>query len=62
MPDEIKLDDTDRFNLMLALTGLLVDGEEYTVEELVEHFKVPKKEIVKAVKMKWVATMTMHVT
>jgi proteasome accessory factor C len=51
MADEIKLDDTDRFNLMLALTGLLVDGEEYTVEELVEHFKVPKKEIVKAVKM-----------
>jgi len=41
MPDEIKLDDTDRFNLMLALTGLLVDGEEYTVEEIVEHFKVP---------------------
>jgi proteasome accessory factor C len=51
MADEIKLDDTDRFNLMLALTGLLVDGEEYTVEELVNHFKVPKKEIVKAVKM-----------
>jgi proteasome accessory factor C len=51
MADEIKLDDTDRFNLMLALTGLLVDGEEYTVEELVEHFKVSKKEIVKAVKM-----------
>jgi proteasome accessory factor C len=51
MPDEIKLDDTDRFNLMLALTGLLVDGEEYTVDELVDHFKVSKKEIVKAVKM-----------
>lgn len=51
MADEIKLDDTDRFNLMLALTGLLVDGEEYTVEELVDHFKVSKKEIVKAVKM-----------
>ncbi len=51
MADEIKLNDADRFNLMLALTGLLVDGEEYTVEELVEHFKVPKKEIVKAVKM-----------
>jgi proteasome accessory factor C len=51
MADEIKLDDTDRFNLMLALTGLLVDGEEYTVEELVNHFKVSKKEIVKAVKM-----------
>ena len=51
MADEIKLNDADRFNLMLALTGLLVDGEEYTVEELVEHFKVSKKEIVKAVKM-----------
>lgn len=51
MADEIKLNDADRFNLMLALTGLLVDGEEYTVEELVEHFKVPKKEIVKAVRM-----------
>jgi proteasome accessory factor C len=51
MSDSIKLDDTDRFNLMLALTGLLVDGQEYTVEELVEHFKVSKKEIVKAVRM-----------
>lgn len=51
MPDAIKLDDTDRFNLMLALTGLLVDGAEYTVEELVNHFKVSKKEIVKAVRM-----------
>jgi proteasome accessory factor C len=51
MADEIKLDDTDRFNLMLALTGLLVDGEEYTVDELVEHFKVSKKELVKAVRM-----------
>lgn len=51
MADELKLDDTDRFNLMLALTGLLVDGNEYTVEELVDHFKVSKKEIVKAVKM-----------
>ena len=51
MAKEQKLGDTDRFNLMLALTGLLVDGQEYTVEELVEHFKVSKKEIVKAVKM-----------
>ncbi len=51
MSNEQKLDDTDRFNLMLSLTGLLVDGEEYTVEELVSHFKVPEKEIVKAVKM-----------
>jgi proteasome accessory factor C len=51
MSNELKLDDTDRFNLMLALTGLLVDGLEYTVEELMDHFKVSKKEIVKAVKM-----------
>lgn len=51
MANEIKLDDTDRFNLMLALTGLLVDGQEYTVDELVEHFKVSKKELVKAVRM-----------
>jgi proteasome accessory factor C len=51
MANEIKLDDTDRFNLMLALTGFLVDGQEYTVEELVEHFKVSKKELVKAVRM-----------
>lgn len=51
MADVLKLDDTDRFNLMLALTGLLVNGEEHTVEELVEHFKVSKKEIIKAVKM-----------
>ena len=51
MANELKLDDTDRFNLMLALTGLLVDGQEYTVDELVEHFKVSKKELVKAVRM-----------
>jgi proteasome accessory factor C len=36
---------------MLALTGLLVDGQEYTVDELVDHFKVSKREIIKAVKM-----------
>jgi proteasome accessory factor C len=51
MGDEQKLDDTDRFNLMLALTGLLIDGQEYTVDELVDHFKTSKKEIVKAVRM-----------
>lgn len=51
MADEMKLNDSDRFNLMLALTGLLVDGQEYTVDELVSHFKVSQKEIVKAVKM-----------
>ena len=44
-----KLDDSDRFNLMLALTGLLVQGDEYTVEELAKHFTVSQAEIVKAV-------------
>jgi len=51
MAEQNKFDDTDRFNLMLALTGLLVDGTEYTVEELIEHFKVPKKELIKAIRM-----------
>jgi len=51
MPDEQKLDDSDRFNLMLALTGLLVQGEEYEIAELVKHFGVSKSEIIKAVKM-----------
>jgi proteasome accessory factor C len=51
MADELKLDDTDRLNLMLALAGLLVDGQEYTVDELVNHFKVSERELVKAVRM-----------
>lgn len=51
MADYEKLDDTDRFNLMLALTGLLVDGSLYTIEELMEHFKVSRKELIKAVRM-----------
>ncbi|NBR64735.1 MAG: WYL domain-containing protein [Actinobacteria bacterium] len=51
MPDEQKLDDSDRFNLMLALTGLLVQGEEYEIKDLVKHFGVSKSEIIKAVKM-----------
>jgi len=51
MAEQNKFDDTDRFNLMLALTGFLVDGTEYTVEELIEHFKVPKKELIKAIRM-----------
>ena len=51
MPDEQKLDDSDRFNLMLALTGLLVQGGEYEIAELVKHFGVSKSEIIKAVKM-----------
>lgn len=51
MPNEQKLDDSDRFNLMLALTGLLVQGEEYEIADLVKHFGVSKNEIIKAVKM-----------
>ena len=51
MAEQNKFDDTDRFNLMLALTVFLVDGTEYTVEELIEHFKVPKKELIKAIRM-----------
>jgi len=51
MAEQNKFDDTDRFNLMLALTGFLVDGTEYTVVELIEHFKVPKKELIKAIRM-----------
>ncbi len=45
-----KLKDSDRFNLMLALTGLLFDQDEYHIDELVKHFDVPKEEIIKAVK------------
>ncbi len=51
MAENEKLDDTDRFNLMLALTGLLVDGQMYTIEELMDHFKVSRKELIKAVRM-----------
>lgn len=51
MAENEKLDDTDRFNLMLALTGLLVDGNLYTIEELMDHFKVSRKELIKAVRM-----------
>jgi len=50
MPDQMKLDDSDRYNLMLALTGLLVQGDEYSLEELSKRFEVSKEEIVKAVK------------
>jgi len=50
MSDQIRLDDSDRYNLMLALTGLLVQGDEYEVQELAQRFEVSNEEIVKAVK------------
>jgi len=50
MSDQLRLDDSDRYNLMLALTGLLVQGDEYEVQELAQRFEVSKEEIVKAVK------------
>ncbi len=50
MPDQLRLDDSDRYNLMLALTGLLVQGDEYEVQALAKRFEVSKEEIVKAVK------------
>ncbi|MFM8926700.1 MAG: WYL domain-containing protein [Rhodoluna sp.] len=37
--------DSDRFNLMLALTAFLVDGREYQIDELVYHFNAPEHEI-----------------
>lgn len=48
---EKKLKDSDRFNLMLALTALLFSGKEYKVEELAKHFNVSKTEIILAVKL-----------
>ncbi|MEI8231742.1 MAG: WYL domain-containing protein [Actinomycetes bacterium] len=50
MADQMRLDDSDRYNLMLALTGLLVQGDEYEVQALAQRFEVSKEEIVKAVK------------
>lgn len=43
--------DSDRFNLMLALTAVLVDGKEYKVSELAAHFSVAEKEIIEAVRI-----------
>jgi proteasome accessory factor C len=43
--------DSDRFNLMLALTAVLIDGAEYKVEELAKHFDVSEDEIKQAVKV-----------
>jgi proteasome accessory factor C len=50
MSDQLRLDDSDRYNLMLALTGLLVQGDDYEVQELAQRFEVSNEEIVKAVK------------
>lgn len=50
MPDFPRLDDSDRYNLMLALTGFLVQGDEYEVSELAQRFAVSEEEIVRAVK------------
>lgn len=50
MSDQSRLDDSDRYNLMLALTGLLVQGDEYEVSELAQRFEVSNEEIIKAVK------------
>lgn len=41
--------DSDRFNLMLALTAVLIDGKEYEVSELAKHFDVTEEEIILAV-------------
>ncbi|MEY4418472.1 MAG: hypothetical protein RIQ88_910, partial [Actinomycetota bacterium] len=50
MPER-RLKDSDRFNLMLAVTALLFDGEEYDIDELAEHFSVTKEDIYQAVKL-----------
>ena len=50
MPNPERLDDSDRYNLMLSLTGFLVQEDEYEVEELAERFGVTSDEIVRAVK------------
>ena len=50
MSDQLRLDDSDRYNLMLALTGFLVQDDEYEVSELAAQFEVSDDEIVKAVK------------
>ncbi|NBR25265.1 MAG: hypothetical protein EBU08_16110, partial [Micrococcales bacterium] len=50
MPNPERLDDSDRYNLMLSLTGFLVQEDEYEVSELAERFGVTSDEIVRAVK------------
>ena len=46
-----RLSDSERFNLMLALTALLVDQREYEIEDLMSHFKTTREEIVEAVRL-----------
>lgn len=46
-----RLGDSERFNLMLALTALLVDGREHAVEDLMAHFNTSREEIVEAVRL-----------
>lgn len=50
MPNSERLDDSDRYNLMLSLTGFLVQEDEYEVTELAERFGVTPEEIIRAVK------------
>ncbi len=50
MAESKKLRDSDRFNLMLALVGNLIDGALYDVPELAKHFRVPESEIKEAIK------------
>jgi proteasome accessory factor C len=50
MAEKRKLKDSDRYNLMLALVGTLIDGAEYDVPELAKHFRVPENEITEAIK------------
>lgn len=46
-----KLSDSERFNLMLALTALLVDGTEHRIEDLMAHFNTSREEIIEAVRL-----------
>ncbi len=46
-----RLSDSERFNLMLALTALLVDEQEYEIEALMSHFSTTREEIIEAVRL-----------
>lgn len=46
-----RLNDSQRFNLMLAITALLVDEKEYAIEDLMDHFQVSREEIIEAVRI-----------
>ena len=50
MPEQKRLKDSDRFNLMLALVGNVIGGAEYDVAELAKHFKVSESEITDAIR------------